>query len=191
MNGRCLVWGQNQLAQLLLVISTAALFVDFSSASSPLITLNNRPTNSFQNGLSVRGAQRPPDSPGDVHGDMPLQCTLSPAGCFPIYFIIGSPKSGTSSLWEFIAQYEKQYMHSHDLRTSPTERLTVSHNVSIPPPCALPRLKEPRFWTAAKHSEDRVGYYLVHKYLPKYKYDPRMCHSSSFVDATPTYLGIQ
>jgi hypothetical protein len=88
------------------------------------------------------------------------------SGCYPLYYILGSPKSGTTSLWDMFSGIHH------------------SNASSMMNPCVADR-KELRYW-----SQTVDNYQLkLRKYLSFFPRDSSNCPSSAYMEATPTYLG--
>ena len=88
-------------------------------------------------------------------------------GCLPLYYIIGSPKSGTTSLWEmFRIESLKSGQANYDT------------------PCVASR-KELRFWNKESDvsSEKKTNRYR--SFFPL----NHECNTGAYLEATPTYLG--
>ncbi len=105
----------------------------------------------------------------DIFGQKPYEsqdhCTQH--GCFPLYYIIGSPKSGTTSLWEAF--------RIESTRTDYPNKGT---------PCVATR-KELRFWNKNSDvfSERKTNRYR--SFFPQ----THRCNTGAYLEATPTYLG--
>ena len=88
------------------------------------------------------------------------------SGCYPLYYILGSPKSGTTSLWDLFSE------------------IYHSNLTAITTPCVAER-KELRYW-----SQPLDNYQLkLRKYQSFFPRENTRCPSSLYMEATPTYLG--